>query len=86
MVNQELFLMFVLIGAGAGMSIVELVGVLAFFLGAFYHTWHCGQHLAQLVTEKEHKRRMELFAKMIELERAMQPDTSTTQSSQVKSG
>ena len=86
MVDRELFLMFMLIGAGAGITIVELVGVLAFFLGAFYHTWHCGQHLAQLVTEKEHKRRMELFAKMIELERVMQPDTSKTQSLQVRSG
>jgi hypothetical protein len=86
MVDRELFLMFMLIGAGAGITIVELVGVLAFFLGAFYHAWHCGRELAQLVTEKTHKRRVELLAKMIELERVMQPDTSKTQSLQVRSG
>jgi len=88
MADQNLIFMFigVLIGLGAGITIIELVVLLAFFLGAFYHTWHCGRELAQLVTEKTHKRRVELLAKMIERERVMQPDMSKTRSSQVRSG
>ena len=43
------------------------------FLGDIYKIWHDGRELAQIVTEKEHKRRLELLAKMIALQQAMLP-------------
>jgi len=57
------------LGAGIAIWIAALIG----FFGDIYKIWQDGRQLAQLVTEKEHKRRVELLAKMIELERAMQP-------------
>jgi hypothetical protein len=88
MADRNLISMFLGIGIGVAvaMGIIYVVAIPSFVLGVFYRLWHDGRDLAQLVTEKEHKRRMELFAKMIENERPMQPVTSKTQSSQVRSG
>jgi len=59
----------VALGAGLTIGAVSAIG----FLGDVHASWQTGRKIAQFVTEKEHKRRVELLAKMIELERAMQP-------------
>jgi hypothetical protein len=63
------------IGAVAAMAIIYVVAIQSFVLGVIYHIWHVGRRDAHLATEKLHKRRMELLAKMIENERPMQPDS-----------
>jgi Na+-driven multidrug efflux pump len=66
-------LIFMIFGGILGVAIAIWVATLIGFLGEIYKTWQDGRKFAQIVTEKEHKRRLELLAKMIELERAMQP-------------
>jgi hypothetical protein len=61
------------IGGAVGVAITTWVAGLMGFLGDIYKEWHDGRQLAQLVKEKNHKRRAELLAKLIELQRAMQP-------------
>ena len=61
------------IGLGTGVCITIWVAALIGFLGDIYSTWQDGRKLAQFVTEKKHKRSVELLAKLIELERAKQP-------------
>jgi hypothetical protein len=73
MTDQELFLLSVLIGASVGMDIIVSVGFLAWFLGLIHGFWQLGRELAQTITEKTHKRRVERLAKMIEHEQARQP-------------
>jgi hypothetical protein len=71
MSGLDLFLMImgILIGIQIGMFVVCLIG----FVAEIYTFWQMGRDIAQMVTEKQHKRRAELLAKMIELEQAMQP-------------
>ena len=64
-----LLVMGICIGIAIGIWSVTLIG----FVAEIYTFWQMGRDIALLVTEKEHKRRLELLAKMIELERAMQP-------------
>ncbi len=71
--DQFWMLMGISIGVGIGSTVcVGLMGLFG-FIADMRCSWQTGRELAQLVTEKEHKRRVELLAKMIELERAMQP-------------
>jgi hypothetical protein len=70
MVDQELILTFMGVGAAVGIDIVVSVGGLVWFLGAIYWFWQSGRELAQSVTEKAHERRVERLVKMIELEQA----------------
>ncbi len=59
----------VAVGAAACFFAMGMFG----FIGDVYASWQNGRDLALLVTEKNHKRQVELLAKMIELQRAMQP-------------
>ena len=63
-------------GVGGGLVIAMWVAGLMGFLTDVYKEWHDGRRLAQLVSERNRERRAELLAKMIELQRAMQPATS----------
>jgi hypothetical protein len=69
------FFMFagIFIGAVVGGSVAVWATAVTGCLGEIYNEWHDGLQLAQLVKEKKHTRRAELLAKMIELQRAMQP-------------
>jgi hypothetical protein len=64
------FSMGLVIGMSLGMVIIGLIVILATVLGGIYRIWHDGRDLAQTVTENKHKRRVQLLAKMIELEQA----------------
>jgi hypothetical protein len=67
--EQFLMLMGIVIGISIGVCAMCLVG----FVVEMYTLWQLGRFIAVQVTEKKHKRRAELLAKMIELERARQP-------------
>jgi hypothetical protein len=71
--NDFLLVVSISIGAGVGLVIAIWVAGLVGCLGDIYKEWHDGRQLAQMVSEKNHKRRAELVAKLIELQRAMQP-------------
>ncbi len=60
-------------GAALAVGVAGVIG----FLGEVRSCWQRGRQLAQLVTENEHERRLEMLAKMIELERAMQKEAET---------
>jgi hypothetical protein len=66
--EQFLILIGIVIGISIGVCAVCLFG----FVTEMYTFWQLGRYIAVQVTEKKHKRRAELLAKMIELERAMQ--------------
>jgi hypothetical protein len=70
--EQGFLMLGICVGGGLGAGITVLVAGLIGFLGDVRACWHTGRKIAQFVTEKEHDRRVELLAKMIELERAMQ--------------
>src|SRR5205823_9948533 len=71
--EQGFLMLGICVGGAIGMGITLLVAFLIGFLGDVRASWHTGRKLAQFVTEKEHERRVELLANMIELQRAMQP-------------
>ena len=64
--------LFMLFGGSLGASLAIGVAFAIGFLGDVRASWQTGRKIALLVTEEEHSRRVELLAKMIELERAMQ--------------
>jgi hypothetical protein len=66
--EQFLLLMGICIGISIGVCALCLFG----FLTEMYTFWQLGRYIAVQVTEKNHKRRAELLAKMNELQRAMQ--------------
>ena len=66
--EQFLILMGILIGTSIGVCSLCLFG----FLAEMYTFWQLGRYIAVQVTQKNHKRRAELLAKMIEREQAMQ--------------
>jgi hypothetical protein len=65
--------MWICVGGSVGVAVSMFVMCLLGFIGDVYASWQNGRKLALLVTEKNHKRRVELLAKLIELQRAMQP-------------
>ena|SRR5579864_6555452 len=67
--EQFLILMGIVIGISIGVCAVCLVG----FVTEIYTFWQLGRYIAVQVTEKKHKQRVELVAKLIELERAKRP-------------
>jgi hypothetical protein len=74
--NELFMIMGIGAGVGGGLVIAMWVAGLMGFLTDAYKDWHDGREIAQLVAEKNHKRRAELLGKMIELQRAMQPASS----------
>jgi hypothetical protein len=74
--SQVIMFLGICIGILAGGSITVWAAGMAGFLSEIYKEWHDGLQLAHLVKEKERERRAELLAKMIELQRTMQPEPS----------
>jgi hypothetical protein len=67
--EQFLMIMGIFIGITIGVCSMCLFG----FVVEMYTFWQLGRYIAVQVTEKKHKRRVELLAMLIELERAKQP-------------
>jgi hypothetical protein len=80
--SEFLMLMGICTGLGVGLAITTWIAGLLGLLGDMYKEWHGGRQLARMVAETNRKRRAELLAKMIELERAMEPVLSAEPVSQ----
>ena len=65
--------LFILLGIVIGIGIAMVLMFVIGFVAEMYSFWQLGHYMAVQVTKKNHKRRLEMLAKMIELERAMQP-------------
>jgi hypothetical protein len=76
-VDSVFMVVFLSVGGALGAAIAVFVAGLIGFLGDVHASWQTGRRMAQLVTEKQHNRRVELLARMIELERAMQKEAET---------
>ena len=60
-------------------SVALLTGIMLFgIIGEFYETWQTGRQIALFVTERNHQRRLDLLAKMIELEQLREAGDEST--------